>query len=267
MYKKLVLSGGGINGIIYIGIIKYLEEQNLINNFDVFVGTSVGSLINTLIILGYKAEEIEDFILEFNFSDIIKLNILKLFTDYGIDDGSLFEILIKCFIRNKLKRDNFTLIELYNLTKKRNIIVTCNISKNKCMYIDHISHPNLKIITALKMSTCIPFYFKPVSYKNELFVDGSLLCHFGINIFGENDSEVLGILLKNDNFTEEVSSFDNYISLLLNLYTNLNKYKNKNIIKIDYIHNILDFSIKKEEKKKLINIGYNKIFNYLKKIN
>lgn len=267
MYKKLVLSGGGINGIIYIGIIKYLEEQNLINNFDIFVGTSIGSLINTLIILDYKSHEIEEFILEFNFSDIIKFNILNLFSDYGIDDGVLFEILIKCFIRNKLKRDNITLLELYNITKKRNIIITCNISKNKCIYMDHISHPNLEIITALKMSTCIPFYFKPVSYKNELFVDGSLVCHFGINIFDENDTEVLGILLKNNNIVHTDSSFENYISLLLNLYTNLNKYKNKNIIKIDYIYNLLDFSIKKEEKKKLITIGYNKIIDYLKKNN
>lgn len=267
MYNKLVLSGGGINGIIFIGILKYLEEHNMINNLNVFVGTSIGSLINTLIILKYKSSEIEDFILKFNFSDIIKFNVVNLFTDFGIDDGILFEILIKCFIRNKLKRDNITLIELYNLTKKKNIIITCNISKNKCIYIDHTSHPNLELITALKMSTCIPFYFKPINYKNDLYVDGSLLCHFGINLFQDNDTEVLGILLKNNNIIKNNSSFDNYISLLLNMYINLNIYKNRNIIEIDYIYNILDFSIKKEQKKNLIDIGYNNIYNYFKKNN
>lgn len=268
MYKKLVLSGGGINGIIFIGILKYLEEHNLLKNINVFVGTSIGSLINTLIILNYKSLEIEDFILKFKFSDIIKFNVVNLFTDFGIDDGILFEILIKCFIRNKLKRDNITLIELYNITKKKNIIISCNINKNKSIYIDHISHPNLKLVTALKMSTCIPFYFKPILYKNDLYVDGSMLCHFGINLFKDNDKEVLGILLKNNNIIKKNnSSFDNYISLLLNMYINLNIYKNKNIIEIDYIYNVLEFSIKKQEKKNLIDIGYNKIYNYLKKNN
>ena len=88
MYNKLVLSGGGINGIIFIGILKYLEEHNMINNLNVFVGTSIGSLINTLIILKYKSSEIEDFILKFNFSDIIKFNVINLFTD----GESMFEL-------------------------------------------------------------------------------------------------------------------------------------------------------------------------------
>lgn len=267
MYKKLVLSGGGINGIIYIGILKYLEELDLINNFEIFVGTSIGSFINTLIILGYKSSEIENFILQFNFSNLNKFNIINIFTEYGIDDGSLFEVLIKCFIKNKIGRSNITLIELFNLKKKKNIIVTCNISKNECVYIDHISHPNLELITALKMSTCIPFYFKPVLYKNELYVDGSLLCHFAINLFNKNDNEVLGILLNKKTNINIVKSFDDYISLLFNMYTNLNKYNNNNIINIQYLHNIFDFSISLDNKKKLINVGYEHIYNYLKKNN
>ena len=30
-YKILVLSGGGVNGIIHLGAVNYLEENNLLN--------------------------------------------------------------------------------------------------------------------------------------------------------------------------------------------------------------------------------------------
>ena len=95
MINKLILSGGGINGIIYIGILKYLETSNQLKNINNFVGTSVGAIMNTLINIGYTAIELENFILYFNFEMIKNINIENIFTKYGIDNGSKFEIILK----------------------------------------------------------------------------------------------------------------------------------------------------------------------------
>ena len=54
--KHLVLSGGGMLGISYIGLVKYLEENlpnPIINNLKSITGCSAGALFGTLIAIGY----------------------------------------------------------------------------------------------------------------------------------------------------------------------------------------------------------------------
>ena len=41
----LVLSGGGVNGIVELGSLKALEKLNLLKNIKNYCGSSIGSLI------------------------------------------------------------------------------------------------------------------------------------------------------------------------------------------------------------------------------
>ena len=100
MITKLVLSGGGINGLIFIGVIKYLVETNQLKNINTFVGSSIGAIINTLICLNYSYDELINFILYFNFETVKNCDISNLFTFYGIDIGDKLIIILKCLIRN-----------------------------------------------------------------------------------------------------------------------------------------------------------------------
>ena len=47
----LVFSGGGAKGLYYIGILKKLEELNIINNINSIAGTSIGAFFGSLIII------------------------------------------------------------------------------------------------------------------------------------------------------------------------------------------------------------------------
>ena len=53
----LVLSGGGARGFAHIGVLKFLEENNV--PIDYVVGTSMGSIIGGLYAIGLTPEEIE----------------------------------------------------------------------------------------------------------------------------------------------------------------------------------------------------------------
>jgi NTE family protein len=53
----LVLSGGGARGFAHIGVLKFLEENNV--PIDYIVGTSMGSIIGGLYAIGLSPEEIE----------------------------------------------------------------------------------------------------------------------------------------------------------------------------------------------------------------
>lgn len=271
MIKKLILSGGGINGIIYLGIIKYLEENKLLSNIDTFVGSSIGAIINTLICIGYTFSELENFVLYFNFETIKNYKFENLFEKYGIDNGNKLDITLKCLIRNKLNIDDITLSELYNRTKKKNIIITSCITDNMPYYIDHTTNPSLSLVKALRMSSCIPLYFEPILYNNKYFIDGSVLNHFGIELFDNKDPEVFGVLLSEYTVCNNIKDFDTYISGLFEMIlntVNYSKCKNDNrVLIIDNMFHILNFSISKENKNELIQKGYSKISTFFKKNN
>ena len=59
--ENLVFSGGGIKIFIFTGCLKYLYENNLINNLKSVCGTSTGSIISTALCLGYNFSEISEF--------------------------------------------------------------------------------------------------------------------------------------------------------------------------------------------------------------
>jgi NTE family protein len=270
MITKLVLSGGGINGIIFIGIIKYLHETNQLYNINTYVGSSIGAVINTLLCLGYTYDELANFILYFNFETVKDCDISNLFNYYGLDLGEKLIIILKCLIRNKLNIDDITLLQLYNKSKKNNVIITTCLSDKKFYYINHINYPSLSLITALQMSTCIPFYFKPVIFNNKYFLDGSVLNHFGIDYFN-NDNNLFGVLLLTDLNSGEIKTFENYVLQLLDIILNNINYdkciKNKKVLCIQNLYNILEFSITKDKKQELIEYGYNHAFDFFKKNN
>jgi predicted patatin/cPLA2 family phospholipase len=62
-FKILVLDGGGSKGIYTLGVLKELENElktPLYNHFDLIYGTSTGSIIGSLIGLGYSIDEIKE---------------------------------------------------------------------------------------------------------------------------------------------------------------------------------------------------------------
>ena len=272
MINKIVFSGGGINGIIFLGVVKYLEENDLLKNINTFIGTSFGSLISALLCLNYSYSELNEFLLSFNLIDLQHYDINNLFTNYGIDSGINIQIILKCFIRNKLEVDDITLKELYYKTKKKIVIVTTCLTNNKEYALDYITHPNLSLIKALQMSMCIPIYFEPILYENKLFIDGSVLSHFYINYLKKNDNSVLGILLFNDSIFKinEINNFEDYIYNLIEILLNnitIDCTTDKRIIKIKYEYSCLHFNISLNEKINLVKIGYNNAYDYFKKNN
>ena len=54
----LVLSGGSIRGVAHIGMLKALEEKGLLDDIQVVVGTSAGSIVGSMFAFGYSPDQI-----------------------------------------------------------------------------------------------------------------------------------------------------------------------------------------------------------------
>jgi NTE family protein len=267
--KNLVISGGGFNGYQFFGIIKYLEEKNVIENITKFVGVSMGAFICFLIIIGYKYSEIELFLIEFNFTKIFDLKLEKILSEEnikGLSNGSNFDKLIKKFLSYKNYDENITLLELFNKTNKSITIGVSNLSLDTVEYFNHENHPDIPAYKILRMSSCIPIFFEPVEYNNSFYLDGVLKDAFPIQLIPDEELPItIGIFLQT---TKEKYDIPNMSSTeyLVHLYRTLmsehmkikiNKYKCLlKLFILNPITNSYNYQIDKNTRHELIEFGY-----------
>ena len=259
--NKLILSGGSTKGIAYIGIIKGLEEYKIINNIKTYAGTSIGAIFCFLLNIGYSYNEMMNIIINL---DIKKLCEIKTFNNYGFDNGMKIINFIKELMDKKKIKYNITFKELFNLTNKKLIICACNLTLKKAEYFNYLNNPNMKILTALRMSFSIPILFCPIKYNNNYYIDGGLLNNLPYNIF-KNKEKLLCININND---ININSLENYLYSIIDLITsnNINNINNLNIINLKLNINFSDFNINYDKKKFMINLGYINFLNWINSI-
>ena len=267
--KILVLSGGGTKGIAHIGISKCLDKLCMLKDIEIFVGTSIGAFISCMLYIGYTPKEIKAFSMKLNYNLIKDSDFSSFIENYGLDDGSKLEYVIKTVINKKFGRDNITLIELFNITKKKFISVTTCVNTGNTHYIDYTNNPNIPLYLAVKMSLSIPLLFCPVKYNGNFYVDGGSTCNYPIDLFAERIEEVLGVYLYNESKNNDIESIKDYMVKLIFTFTDnvtcelLKKYiKNTIIIKFEDM-DISNFDLTFEQKKEVYHKGFNACLNKL----
>lgn len=189
MKLGLCLSGGGAKAFAHIGALKALEEANI--KFDYFAGTSSGSIVSTLYVIGYTTDEIYDIFKKyankigyFDFRNIWKVTIVffktgKIKID-GLNSGEKIYKLMKKFCSEKG-------ISNINQIKKPLLIPAVNICTED-LYVfyskkfDNAKLPsniryvnNVDIAAAVQASCSYPGVFSPCSkIDNCLLIDGGI---------------------------------------------------------------------------------------------
>ncbi|MBE5732845.1 MAG: hypothetical protein E7353_07435 [Clostridiales bacterium] len=148
----LCLGGGGARGFAHIGVLKAFEEYGV--NFDLCVGTSVGSLVGALHCAGKTSSEIYDYGARLDMRDIRSKNLLISASTDGI---------------KRVVEDNVGKINIESLPTKFCAVATDLVSAREIM----LSEGDLA--TAVAASCCVPQFFKPVVVGDLHLVDGGLL--------------------------------------------------------------------------------------------
>ena len=95
MVKNLVLSGGSMKGLAYIGMIKCIEEYDIVKKIDNFIGTSIGACVCFCLMIGFTYEELYDVFINLDINKARNINvdnILNFGTTYGVDNGEFYYI-------------------------------------------------------------------------------------------------------------------------------------------------------------------------------
>ena len=278
MLKNIVFSGCFTKGIIYIGIFKALEELNIRSNIQTYCGVSSGSIAALMGILDFTSLEMEKIIYNISLDNLMNLkNSFELFNIYnkcGILDGNKIVKFIEIILENKFGNKHITFNELkLQIPNKDLIVIGTNLNSNSVSVFSNEISPDMKLSTAIRISTSFPLVFKPVKYNNSFYADGGLINNFPVDIFDEELDTTIGISIKIDTIRiNEIITLDSYLMKIFELLTTQKeeylkeKYKNQTIC-IDLTNQLDDiFDFSNSYKKKLISIGYNQfIEKYIKK--
>lgn len=192
-FTRLVLSGGGPKGLAILGALHYIDENKGLDNIKEYWGTSIGSVISLLLLVGYTPfEAFHEFFMQQQFID--ELNVHHIFDGSAFCPIELFGNKVRYFLEKKLGENcNPTFMDLYNKFGKKIHIIGANTDtmKGDCFNVDN--NPDMLIIDAIEISCDLPYIFTKKKYNNNTYVDGGFINNYAVNLADNNIDYCLGI--------------------------------------------------------------------------
>jgi len=195
-YDTMVLSGGAMRGFGLLGAIQYLQDRHWLGGIKKYIGTSIGAIISYLICIGYTPTEIMVAMCRKEFFEkIANIDVMNIMNGTGAVSFLLIQEQLEKMTVQKIKK-YITLSELYTVYGKELICCTYNKTLCKPEYISHENHPNMSCITALRMTSSLPFLFDAFHYEGYVYIDGVVADNFPLSQATITD-RVIGIHLEN----------------------------------------------------------------------
>lgn len=294
MEVNAVFEGGGVKGIGLVGAVACLEDRGY--TFNKFAGSSAGAIVAALLSAGYRASELRDIMLDLDyrkFQDKDRLQSIPIIgkpaaflIEKAVYSGDFTEKWIEGLLKKKGKstfkdvmsggRTRLKIIAS-DITRKKMLILPDDLGKYGYLYRE------FSIARAVRMSTAIPFYYKPVKLHNmggtSYIVDGGILSLYPIWIFDNaQDSRIptFGFKLIEPSRNHMELRRRDVISYGLDIIsTMLEKDDEKYIRKRDFIRTIpiptvgvktTDFSITRKKRIELYNSGYKSAERFLENL-
>lgn len=284
--KNLVFSGGGMKCMAYIGVIKYLEENNLLSQLNRVLGVSGGSIFALLLAIGMKSSQMHSLAIQLSKTDLVEFdydgirieNIIDFFKNLSVDNGTKLHNFFRSCLKVKLGNPDATFRDLYEYNPQIEIIILCSdINSGTRSYFSYLETPDFPVALAVKISCSIPLYMKPYIWQGRILVDGGLSSNYPIDYFEDDIDRTIGFSFKIQNSEQkvydELPDFISYIQLLMS--TSLSsqemhlcqKYSDYTCYIISQRSDIVAFDMSSATKEEYIQIGYNAIADSIKKRN
>jgi predicted acylesterase/phospholipase RssA len=273
--KHIAISGGGITGFSYYGILKETQRLGIwqYDNIKSIYGTSVGAIVGVILCLKYDWETLDDYLIKRPWSNVFKFNMYSIIDSYqkrGIFDMKPIEETLSPLFKGKDISIDVTMKEFYELTNIELHVFSTELNSYELVDFSYKTHPDWKIVEVVYCSACLPVMFAPYLKDDKCYCDGGLIENYPIDACiktGVDCTEILGIRKINKteiNTTDEKSSLMDYLLIVLNNYSkkmlvlnNISKLRYEYIVEspASSLYNIHYVLNDVEERIKLINKG------------
>lgn len=285
---NLVFEGGGVLGVAFVGALRYIFAQGILPGVKKIAGSSAGSFVALALTLGYTVSEISDILFHLDFSKFeddsfgVIRDLHRLKNEYGICKGDALRAWIQELIHTKLNTKNITFAELYTMTGIFLVVTGTCLNRQKTVFFNKDTTPDMDVSLAVRISSCIPIFFRAVSYSGDIYIDGGVLMNYPLYIFDDTSeiSETLGFKLtgSNEHRDSEIIHTDIHINNLYKFVETLigmlllkieqtsikENYYSRTVTINTFDMSSTNFKISKSDKQKLIDSGYSSTETFFK---
>jgi predicted acylesterase/phospholipase RssA len=228
----LVLAGGGLTGAVYeIGALRAIDDllvDRTVNDFDIYVGTSAGALVASLLANGFSPESMlqimagsnpdvetikRKHIFNFNKKQFLQWSLkfpsklLKAGSQYllSLNDMTFFDLLwslteamppgiydvmgIESYLRNLLTELGIS--NNFNELPRDLFIIATELDSGDRVVFGPKIRDEIPISTAVAASSALPLLYKPLQIGEEEYVDGGLRGNASLDLAIEHGAKLV----------------------------------------------------------------------------
>lgn len=270
-----IFGGGAIRGISYVGAVKALEELGIYP--DTVAGSSVGAIFAGLTAVGYTAYELKEIFMQVNYELFRDIH-FGFGKDFALSKGEIFLDWLRELIEKKFYGENYKKNENPPVTfadlDKNVVVIATDITNFRYKEFSKFETPEIEVAYAIRVSSTMPGLMKPMEQDGAVLVDGDLQKSWPLWRLSPNlcpdDERVLEFRLEGEEGKgQNTINFVNTIySCVTSLATDfiIDTYGNRD--KFDYVKIntgsvvVVDFSLAKEKREELMDIGYQQTIDY-----
>jgi len=172
--NNLVLSGGGPNGMIQLGVLHTAIKDGTLGEIKTLYAVSAGAFIGTAAALRIPIETISDYFIERPWDKWIKFTV----GGKGFVNSALFRDALLPLLNSGDISPKITIGEVYNTMGVELHIFVTNVSTMEST--DLFQFPELQVVDAISMSCALFPLFTPLNYNEKTYMDGGYSCNFPI---------------------------------------------------------------------------------------
>lgn len=295
-FENLVFEGGGVRGLAHCGAIMYLYSVNKLNNIKKVIGSSAGGLTALLVSFKLPAQEVLKEISTLNFDKLDKdpTNCFKTISDLKNHFGKLKGHYLMKMCEGILERHDLpSEMTFKQHFEKFGIELTLTGTNTKTItstYFNKEETPDMPLKQALRITMGFPLVFMVHEYDGKKYCDGGVINNLPIDYYDilegdghyQKNDKTLGFMLSKsgeENYMDTTEN-NNLMEFMVNFLDGLataasrNRWKGENNEEGDGWKRIieintgeiatLEFNLTKEDKKNLIEWGFEGANNFFK---
>ncbi len=278
-FKYTCLFGGGaIRGAAHVGVLRAFNEIGIIPT--TLAGSSVGSMVAALYAVGYTVDELADVFLSVNF-ELFRDISFGFSNKFALSKGEVFLEWMRDLIERKFYGDEYRKGKSKHVTfndlNRNLIIISTNMKDCVSREFSNFETPDFEVALAVRISCCMPGLMKPLTYEEDLLVDGDLMKGMPMWYLSKNlqntkdrlleirlegtyaDSDLTPIDYVNGMYTCITSTETKFIK---SLYKECDKYDYLVINTGDVV--VVDFNYPAQKRQAIMQDGYDQTILYFK---
>lgn len=263
---NLAMSGSGLRLGAHVGGLRALLHLGA--NPDRLICTSGGAIIGGLFASGLSIDEVEARLMGLDLETLKSFAPWKFFSTGGLySNKKMFKYFLGQTDGKKFK--------------DLNIDFTCtatDLTTNDLVLLNKETFPEMTLAEAMTISSSLPFYFGYRDVRSTThgrmmkLTDGGLIKNYPIDLFEVSDKPLVGLWVRSESKTENPKTWGTvrYLNHVLN--ASLDALSREHIEDAHWAKTVpiivegvsaVDFSLTKEQKKKIISTGFNAVINAL----